>query len=161
MFNAQPTGTVISRRQECEKASNSAPVISQSFQSILNWIWCMIEMFWFDESNIHFISVYWIFKGENPTCVISLEKKNVVLYSDIYGSVSSDIYGSISFRLVVMVRTTELYILIPVWMTLTFIEGHSCIRNQKLQCPFSDTFKYQFGWNSGCCNNLLVCWSSC
>ena len=32
----------------------------------------------------------------------------------------------------IMIKTTNLYILISVWMTLTFIYGHSCMRNQKL-----------------------------
>ena len=35
------------------------------------------------------------------------------------------------------------------------------MKNQKLHCPFSHKFKYQFGWNSVCCHNLLVCWSPC
>ena len=30
-----------------------------------------------------------------------------------------------------MVDTTKFYILISVWMTLTFIEGYSCMRNNK------------------------------
>ena len=33
-----------------------------------------------------------------------------------------------------------LYILISVWMTMTFIQGHSCRRNQKLWCPFYHKF---------------------
>ena len=28
-----------------------------------------------------------------------------------------------------MIKTTKLYILISVWVTLTVIQGHSCIRN--------------------------------
>ena len=36
-----------------------------------------------------------------------------------------------------MKKTTKLYILILVWSTLTFIQGHSC---QKLQCSFSHKF---------------------
>ena len=32
-----------------------------------------------------------------------------------------------------MIENTKLYILILVWMTLIFIQGHSCMRNQKLQ----------------------------
>ena len=31
-----------------------------------------------------------------------------------------------------MMETTKLCFLISVWMTLAFIEGHSCARNQKL-----------------------------
>ena len=30
-----------------------------------------------------------------------------------------------------MIEITKLYILISVWMTLIFIQGHSCMRNQQ------------------------------
>ena len=30
-----------------------------------------------------------------------------------------------------MIGTTKLYIFISIWMTLTFIQGHSCMRNKK------------------------------
>ena len=43
---------------------------------------------------------------------------------------------------------------------MTFIEGHTCTRNQKLQCPFSLKFHSCFRWNSVCCH-VLVCWSLC
>ena len=35
----------------------------------------------------------------------------------------------ISFKLIMVIEITELYHLIPVWMTLTVIQGHSCMRN--------------------------------
>ena len=31
-----------------------------------------------------------------------------------------------------VIETTELYILLPVWITLTFIQGHGSVRDQKL-----------------------------
>ena len=34
-------------------------------------------------------------------------------------------------------EATVLYITIPVWMTFTFSQGYNCMRNQKLQLPFS------------------------
>ena len=40
----------------------------------------------------------------------------------------------------VMIGTAKLNILITVWMTMTFIHGHSCMRNQKLLCPFLGKF---------------------
>ena len=43
------------------------------------------------------------------------------------------------FELHVMLETTMLYILISVWMTLTFIHGHSH-KNQKLVCLFGFFF---------------------
>ena len=95
-----------------------------------------------------FYRVHLIFKGENPTYV----KQH--FYIGFY----SGIYRLISFKLGVMIEITKLYIFILVWMTLTFIQGHSYIRNQKLWCPFSHKFKYIFVWNSVCFHNLLVCW---
>ena len=77
---------------------------------------------------------------------------NVNLYSDIY--------GPISFKLR-MIETTKVYIVISVWMTMTFIQGHSWTRNQKRLCPYSCKFWYWFWWNSVCGVDLLVCWSSC
>ena len=54
----------------------------------------------------------------------------------------SNIYRPISFKLSIMIKIIELYILISVWMTLTFIQDHSCIGNQKLWCAFSHKFRY-------------------
>ena len=73
--------------------------------------------------------------GRNcPTDMILFKKNfNFGLYSHIC--------SQISFKLDMMIKTTKLYILISVWMTLTFIQGHSCIRNKKkLWCPFSCKF---------------------
>ena len=53
--------------------------------------------------------------------MISLEK---LLYSDIY--------RPISFKLGFTIKTMKFYILV----TLTFIQGHSCIRNQNLSIHF-------------------------
>ena len=50
-----------------------------------------------------------------------------------------------SFKLDMVVEITKLYIFISVLMTLAFIEGHSCMRNQKHWCPFSCTLRYQNG----------------
>ena len=70
-------------------------------------------------------------------CDINNNNK-VVLYSDMY---------RLSFKLGMLMETMKLYILIsvtfskgPVWMTLTFIQDHSCMRNQKLLLPFSGKF---------------------
>ena len=58
-------------------------------------------------------------------------------------------------KLGIMIKTTKLYILISVWMTLMFIEGHSCMRNKSWH-PFSRERRYRFGSNSDCHHNLLV-----
>ena len=79
-----------------------------------------------------------IFIGENPFYVILLRKQiNIDEYSNIY--------RPISFKLGMMIETTKVYILIPVWMTFKFILGHSCMINHKLLHPFSHKFLYQFG----------------
>ena len=41
------------------------------------------------------------------------------------------IYRPISFKLYLMIETTEHYHFIPVWMTLTLIHGHSCMTKSK------------------------------
>ena len=55
-------------------------------------------------------------------------------------------------------RSTET----QVWMTSTFIQGHSCIRNQSATVILLHTSQVLnwFGENVVCCHNLLVYWSS-
>ena len=55
---------------------------------------------------------------------------------------------------------TMLYICIPVWKSLTFTQGHSCMRNEILLSPNSLKLHSWSGWNSVCCHNLMVCGSS-
>ena len=92
--------------------------LSDKVSVSFNGLWYTVETCWLDQ--LHFI----LFKGENPTYVISWKKTNT---SDV--GLLSNIYLPISFKLG--------YILISVLMTLTFIVGHSCMRNQELWCPFS------------------------
>ena len=42
-----------------------------------------------------------------------------------------------------------------VWVTLTFFQSHSFMRNQNFRCPLSHKLKHRFGWNSVCCHNML------
>ena len=56
----------------------------------------------------------------------------------------SDIYRLISFKLSMMIEMTECYILMAVWVTLTFIHGHIGMRNQKLVISFFFFFFFQF-----------------
>ena len=67
------------------------------------------------------------FKGENSYEFVK-KKIDIGLYLDIYRPVF--------FKLSVMIETTKLYIFMSVWMTLIFIQGHSCMRNQKLWFNF-------------------------
>ena len=76
--------------------------------------------------------------GETHAYLILLKRFSVGLYSYIYRL-------SFLFKFSMMMGTTKLYILISVWMTLTFIQGHSCTRNQKLWYPFSQKFCSGFG----------------
>ena len=83
----------------------------------------------------HIYSFYlrWsVFRGENLMSVIMLKIVNVSLHSDIY--------GPISFKLCVMIEITERYIIMPVWISLTFIHSHRFMRCQKLVHSFSCKF---------------------
>ena len=59
------------------------------FSNKLGGIWYTVETCRCDERHIYFISVSLVFKGDNPTLVIFLNKKlNIGLYSDIYRPIS-------------------------------------------------------------------------
>ena len=142
-----------SMSQECEKAKTSAPIILQSFQLIWMEIGTLLRIV--GMMNLIIILFHPLSnQGREPNfCDFVSKNFNVGFYSDIS--------RPISFRFGMMIERTKLYIMVSLWMTLTFIQGHSCIRNKKFGCPFSHQFGYQFGLNSACCHNLLVCWSSC
>ena len=40
------------------------------------------------------------------------------------------------FKLGMMIETSKFSVLIVVWMKLTYVQGHCCMRNQKLFCIF-------------------------
>ena len=42
----------------------------------------------------------------------------------------ADMYLLISFKCGMIIQAAELYILIPVWMTLIFIQGYNLVTNQ-------------------------------
>ena len=72
-----------------------------------------------------------------PSCVTK-KLKHWLLHANCSTIFS---YLPISFKLGMMVETTEFNILIWVWMPLAFIQCPSCITNQKLTCPYSRKFK--------------------
>ena len=118
----------------------------------LNGMWYTVEIWWCDESRTHSISFDKCSRERTILIWFWLEKQqqiSVIMYSNIY------------FKLNMMIEITKLYILMPVLMTLALIQGFSCMKNQKLPCPFSCRFLSRFGWNSLCCHKLLVWWSSC
>ena len=90
----------------------------------LNWIWYTIETCWCDEPHIH--------------SMLSIEHSSeTYLYYKLYDVIKKrnfnvGLYSEISFILGMVIKSTKLYILVSVWMTLTFIQGHSCIRNKKI-----------------------------
>ena len=119
----------------------------------LDGISCLVEtLMWWISYTFYF--VHSVYKGEKPTYVISFKTKfNFGLYSNIF--------RPISFKLDVMIGPTKFYILISVWMTLTFIRGHSCVRNQKLWCPFSQKFCSQIWLIQFLATICWFFWSSC
>ena len=66
-------------------------------------------------------------------------------------SMLSDIYKPVWFKLSMMIDTTEHYILILFYVTLTFIQGHRDARKQQLLHNLSSTAIKGFGWNLVCC----------
>ena len=123
--------------------------------------WHTLEIRWYDEPHTHCISSVQYSRESSPlmSFLKNIFVKKLLTLTCI--QTFTDQFLSFSFKLVMMIEATKLYILKSVWMTLTFIQGHSCMKNQKLWCPYSRRFMYQFGLNSVCRHNLLVYWSSC
>ena len=68
-------------------------------------------------------------------CFDKKKKQHTHIHTCLYIGLYSDIYRPISFKLVMIIETSNLYILIS-WMTLTFLQGHSCIRNKNFGVHF-------------------------
>ena len=75
--------------------------------------------------------------------MILLKKKPTYKTSNV--GLYLDIYCLISLELSMMIKIIRLYIFILFWKILTLIQGHSCMRNQRLLCPFSQKFCSRFG----------------
>ena len=132
-----------SRSQECKKAKSSAPIISQSFPLI--WMEFALPLRHDGVLN-HILTLSHLFSipGREPYLCDFVKKM-----------------FNVSFKFGLILKCTIVYILVSVLMTLTFIQGHSCMRNPKLWYPFSYKCKYQFGLNAVCCHSLLIFWSYC
>ena len=116
-----------------KKQNPSVSIISQNFAMDFKTCWC-------GEPSFFMLLCPFNIQGREPYLydfVHNQQTFNVDLYSEIY--------WLISFKLSMMIDTTKFNIFISVWRTVAFIQGHSCIRNQKLSCPFSHKFNYQFG----------------
>ena len=72
----------------------------------------------------------------------------------------SDVYELFCFKLPLVVGTTELYILILAFVTLTLTEGNRDVRKQNHLQQLSHKVWNGFGWNLISCCDLLVWWSS-
>ena len=80
------------------------------------------------------------FEGENFTLAIWLKKK--IIKKNFTSPCIQTYFGPISFTLGMMTGTSELCILTSAWMTLIFIQGHSCMRNKKNKwCKVSQLYE--------------------
>ena len=84
----------------------------------LDWFWYTVETCLCDEPHTHFISSHQC--SRERTYSISLEQQ-FLTFAVIR-------YFRPIFITLMLVETRKLYILITVWMTLTFIQGHNCIK---------------------------------
>ena len=69
----------------------------------------------------------------------------------------SDIHESIWVKLGIMIVAVELYILMLILLTLTFIQGHRSAKKQKPLHQLSHKVFSWFEWNYG---DLFVWWTS-
>ena len=107
-----------SRSQECEKAIAYAPIISQSFQSI--WIEFGILLRLVDVKNLILLLSRPV-NIQGRKCYL---KSNVGLYSDICGTnLFQTWYDGRDHK-------PLQFFFIQFCLTLAFIQGHSCMRNQ-------------------------------
>ena len=142
---------VYSRSELCQKAKGSGPVSLQSSR----WIWMEIGLLL---RLIGLMNLMLIL-----SCLINIQGREpyFVRKTPQPFNVHSDTYTSISFRLGIVIETTELCILIPVWMTLTFIWDHSYHEVKDCCVHFFCKVLCRFGCTLVCRCNLLVCGSSC
>ena len=138
-----------SRSQQYEKAKTSAPI-----HKVFNWFgwnlaYCWDLVWW----TFHLFYFSPISCSRERTLLVSFVRKSNTNFNV---GLDSYIYRLIYFKLGRMIETTKLYILISVWMNLTFIQGHSCMTKQKnLVHVLSQQFCGQFGWNQLC---STTCW---
>ena len=122
-----------SRSQGCGKAKTSTPIISQS----ISGFGMLLRLVLFNEACAHFILSNWLSRDGIQVMRFCFKKnkqtKNIGLQLDIY--------RPISFKLGMVMDTTELHSMTPVWNTLTPIEGHVCMKKLGLLCSFSCKFQ--------------------
>ena len=116
----------------------------------LDEIWRAVETCWFGKCVTFFISGNRYSRERIQLWWFCEKKFNFGLLTDIY--------RWISFKLGAMIDTTKVYSFIPVWIALTFIQGFSWIRKQKLLLSFSCKFLNPFTFRQYlvCCHDC--CW---
>ena len=97
----------------------------------LDGSWCTVETFWYDEPHTHFISSIQFSRGVGDTLLMWFREKTTTTTTYKQKTTLADIYTPTSFKLGMMIETTKLYISISVWMTLTLIQGHRWLGNDK------------------------------
>ena len=123
-----------SRSQICKKAKTSTLIILQSSKS--NWMEFGTLLTLFSLMNltlIKFLSRLITSMGENPTYMISSKIHSIWL-----------IFRHLPINFFQTRYDHREHILILVWMILTFIQGQSCLINQKLVHSFHNKFVNQF-----------------
>ena len=91
-----------------------------NFSSDFSEIWCGFKTLWSGECHTHF-SLWDQHLRESKILVIHWEKKET---KKISVGLCLDINKKTFSKLGLMIDITEFYRLIPVWITLTFIQGH-------------------------------------
>ena len=100
--------------------------------------WCCVEAIW----------------GEHPDTTFDwdlMNKRNNCCFTDcirkfFYTDMHMDVYESIWLTLGMMIDTTELYSLIPVWMALMFTLGHRNAWSKKFYTNHLTKFSIDLNW---------------
>ena len=121
---------VDSRSQQCKKTKTSAPTIPQ-FSIDFSGMWYTVETCWCGEAHSH-THLCWSFtiQGREPYLCDIVGKK---------------VFKHLKTKLGLVKEITKFYVLTPIWMTLTFIQGHSCMGSQKRVTIFSQNFNLTIG----------------
>ena len=125
------TTTPPKQKQKKQKQKTTyVPLISQSCE----WIWRIFTMLWRLVCLMNLVLI-WSRQGIGQPLWLRLKNKHAHTHKHV--GLHSNINTPISFKFGVMIDTTKLYRLIPVWMTLTFILGHSLYEKVEISALLS------------------------
>ena len=144
-----------SRSQACGKGKKHLCQLSHKAFSRFGWnLACCRDLLIWWTSHTSYLNQLEL-KTENMSDFALERKKNNV---DLH----SDIYRPLSLKLGIVIKLTQQYGLIPVWTSLTFIEGRICMGKQEILCLFSCTFfNLHSQRNLVCCLDLSADFSPC